>query len=92
MNKEDLVEQLNKSEDEIDEIIEEIKEALMEEDKIVTPTSFREDIGLHHARYKLVITYLVNNDEDVVEIPSSTKGRSLAHRNKIQEIIDEALS
>ena len=91
MNKEDLVEQLNKSEDEINEIIDEIKEALLSEDRLVTPTNFRDKTGLHHARYKMVVTYLVNNDEDVVEIPSSSKGQLLSHRDKLQDIIDEAL-
>jgi len=91
MNKEDLVEQLNKSEDEIDEIIDEIKEGLMSEDRLVTPTNFRDKTGLHHTRYKMVITYLVNNDEEVVEVPSSSKGQLLAHRDRLQDIVDKAL-
>lgn len=92
MNKEDLIEQLNKEEDEIDEIIGEIKEGLMSEDRLVTPTNFRAETGLHHTRYKMVITYLVNNDEDVVEIPSSSKGQLLAHRENLEGIVNNVLN
>jgi hypothetical protein len=40
----------------------------------------------------MVITYLVNNDEEVVEVPSSSKGQLLAHRDRLQGIVDKALS
>jgi len=91
MDKQDLIEQLNKSQEEIDGIIDEIKQGLMSEDRLVTPTNFRDKTGLHHNRYTMVINYLVNNDEDVVVVPSSNKGRLLAHRDQLEVVVEDAL-
>lgn len=92
MDKEELAEHLNKSEEEIDEILEDIKEYLKSQNKLVTPTTFRDRTGLHHERFKKTVSHLVGEDDDVVVIPSSTKGQLLAHRDNVQNLVDDALA
>lgn len=91
MERKELEQQLNKTTEEVDEIVDEIKSALHDEQQLITPTNFRDKVGLHHHRYSMVTTFLINNDEDVIEIPSSTKGRLLAHKDRLQDIVDKAM-
>lgn len=89
MEKQELLKVIIYDEEKLDNIINTVKEALREEEGISTLTRFREKTPMHHNSFVKVRSYLEENDNDIIEIPASARGRHFIHKENLERIYQE---
>jgi hypothetical protein len=87
MDKKELVDSINKSEEEINDLSNIVKNELKDRNELITPTQIRGETGLHHDNYTDLIDFLLENDEEVVSVPSTSKGELIAHKDNVKQIV-----
>lgn len=89
MEKEELLKVIIYDEERLDEIIDKIKEELKKQEGLSSPTRYRDKQPMHNNGFKKVMNHLIEYDDDVIKIPSTTKGRQIIHRENLKEICQE---
>lgn len=84
MEREQLNKELIQDEEKIDQMIEDIKEELKQYEGLTSPTTVREVTPMHNNNFKKLINYLIENDNEVIEIPGTKRGRNIIHRENLE--------